>query len=364
MPIDFNENRWEKIKETYRLWWSGELDRPIIPVELEGRDPGRDEPDIPLMTQAICTDLSVSPEDIVDRLDYELSTKIYLGDAFPFFNMNYLGPIVVAGFLGARLDNSTGRVWFHPQEDIPVTELHFEYNPNNIWFKRARDICAVAMDYWQGQVMVGMPSLGGVVDILSTFRPGEKLLVDLYDYPEDVKRLIWEIHEIWHRYFNEFNEIFRTVNGGYVDWGGIYSDKPFSMLECDFSYMISPDMFDEFVKPALKVCSEKIEHSFYHMDGPGQLPHLDSLLTIDNIDGVQWVPGFDDTDSAHYPELFRKIHAAGKKIQCYGDFDTIDAIMEQIGTGKGIHRHVKYGYTEITGQESEIRKRLEKYGIE
>ena len=364
MPIDFNERRWEKIKDTYRMWWAGELDRPIIPVELNGRDPGRDKPDIPLLSQATCTDLSISPEDVVNRLDYELSKVVYLGDAFPLFDMSCFGPGVAAAFLGARLNNSTGLVWFHPQEDLPITDLHFEYDPDNIWLKRIKDICAAAIDYWQGQVLIGMPDLGGILDILSTFRPGEKLPLDLLDHPEEVNRLIWEAHEVWHCCFKVINQILQPINPGYSDWSGIYSNQPSCILQCDFCYMIGPDMFDEFVKPELKVTSEKLSRSFYHMDGSGQLPHLDSLLTIDSIDGVQWVPGFEDPDSTHYPELFRKIQTAGKLIQCYANFDELDAIIEQIGTGRGIHRHVKYGYSEITGSEYQIRKRLEKYGIE
>ena len=364
MNIDFDEGRWKEIKETYRLWWAGQLDRPLIPVELDGRDPGRDKPDIPLLTQATCTDISIPVEDIVDRLDYELSTKIYLGDAFPFIDMAVLGPGVVAAFLGAHLDNSTGRVWFHPEQKLPITELHFEYDPDNIWFKRITDIYTAAMNYWQGQVMLGMPTLGGILNILSTFRPGEKLLLDLYDHPEDVERLTWEIHDIWHRYLRAFNEIIQATNPGYTDWSGLYSDRPSYMLECDFSYMIGPDMFNKFVKPELKASSEMLGHSFYHLDGAGELPHLDSILTIRDIKGVQWVPGFDDPDSRNWPEVFQKIHAAGKLIQCYADFDELDAIIEQIGTGKGIHRHVKYGYSAITGEESKIRRRLEKYGIE
>ena len=96
---------------------------------------------------------------MVDRLDYELSTKIYLGDAFPFFDVGCFGPGALVAFLGARLDNSTGLVWFYPQEKLPITELHFEYDPDNIWFKRIKEICVVAMDRWQGQIMIGMPEI-------------------------------------------------------------------------------------------------------------------------------------------------------------------------------------------------------------
>ena len=32
----------------------------------------------------------------------------------------------------------------------------------------------------------------------------------------------------------------------------IYSEKPYYPLQCDFSAMISPDMFEEFVLPELR----------------------------------------------------------------------------------------------------------------
>jgi len=362
MPIDFDQERWQIVRETYRRWWEGDLDRPIIPVELAGRDPGRDMPSAPLLSQETCADLSVSPEDIVDRLDYELSTRVYLGDAFPYVNMDSFGPGVIAAFLGARLDNSSGRVWFFPQEHVPITEIHVEFDPDNAWFQRIRDICACAMERWQGQVLVGMTDLGGNLDILSAFRPSERLLLDLYDHPDEVKRLTWEAHEAWHRYFDEINQILQPINPGYSDWSGIYSDAPSYMLQCDFCYMISPKMFDEFVKPELQATCKRLSHSFYHLDGVGQLVHLDSLLTIEQLEGVQWVPGDGKPDCAHWPEVYQKIHAAGKKVQIIsGEFKAIDAVVAQLGTGRGVQHRV---FAAPIEREAEVRRQLKKYDIE
>ena len=47
MSIDFSIERWRELTETYRRWWAGELDRPIIAWTVGGQDPGRPEPDIP-----------------------------------------------------------------------------------------------------------------------------------------------------------------------------------------------------------------------------------------------------------------------------------------------------------------------------
>jgi hypothetical protein len=103
--------------------------------------------------------------------------------------------------LGARLDNSTGHVWFFPPDERPIRDIHFEYNPDNVWFQRIKAIYKAGMERWQGSVLMGMTDLGGSQDVLSTFRPSEHLLLDLYDNPAEVERLLWESHEMWHRYY-------------------------------------------------------------------------------------------------------------------------------------------------------------------
>ncbi|MCA9917740.1 MAG: hypothetical protein KC445_07305 [Anaerolineales bacterium] len=316
MAIDFSSARWQQVKETYRQWWSGELERPIVPIQLAGRDPGRPEPKTPLLTQATCTDFSYSPEAIIDRIDYELSRYLYLGDAFPYFNMDCFGPGILAGMLGAQVDNGSGRVWFFPEEKLPISEIHFAFDPENMWYRRLREIYAAGMARWQGIVLLGMTDLGGNLDVLSTFRPSEQLLFDLYDHPEEVKRLTWEAHEAWHQAYAGLNEVLQPLNPGYSDWSGIYSDVPSYMLQSDFCYMISPAMFEEFVKPELSATCQRLPRCFYHLDGVGQIRHLPSLLEIEALDGCS---GFQVQASRvvvngrNYISRFRRW---GRKFRC------------------------------------------------
>ena len=359
MSIDFNQDRWQSLKTVHRQWWQGELRRPIIPIVLKDRAPTRPEPEVPFLTQATCNDLTIPADAVIDRIDYELSLNSYLGDAFPHFNLDCFGPGIIAAFLGGMLDNSTGRVWFHPDEDRDIRDIQFRFDPDNVWFCRICDIYSAGMKRWQGQVLMGMTDIGGNLDILSTFRPSEKLLLDLYDHPEEVKRLTWEAHEAWHQYYNALNSILQPVNPGYSDWSSIYSDQPSYMLQCDFSYMIGPEMFNAFVKPELTATCELLQNTFYHLDGPGQLPHLDSILSINTLQGVQWVPGVGEADCAQWPEVYRKIRDAGKLIQLFGDFDVLDVVYEQLGSVQGIHLR----YAQAKDAES-ARTQLAKYGID
>jgi len=357
MSIDFNYDRWEKIKEDAQLWWSDELERPLIQIVLRGRNPERPEPKTPPISRAVAYNLSISPEDIVERWDYELSCQKFMGDAFPQKWTDF-GPGVAAAFMGARAEPSVGTVWFHPAEHQAIADIQFQYDAENIWLNRIKDISRIAMERWEGLVQVGMTDLGGSLDILSTFRPGKELLLDLYDNPEEVKRLTWDGHALWWKYFDEINEVLQPINPGYTAWAQIYSETPYYMLQCDFCYMISPDMFDEFVKPELTESCRRLDNPFYHLDGPGQLPHLDSLLSIEALKGVQWVPGEGQPGLTEWPEVYQKIRKAGKRLYLWGGFDTLDKLVEQLGSPEGIiimtDAHIS--------QEEEAKSFLRKYG--
>ena len=363
MPIDFSPERWQKVRENYVRWWQGELDRPLVPVLVSGRDPGRPCPPAPLLAQETCTELSWSAEELIDRIDYELESLDFLGDAYPYFNMDCFGPGVGAAFLGARLDNSTGRVWFFPAEARPIKDIHFEYDPHNPWLRRVKDLYRAGMERWQGQVLMGMTDLGGNLDILSAFRPSEQLLMDLYDYPDEVERLLWEAHEMWWKFYDELNAVLQPVNPGYSDWGTIYSDRPSYMLQSDFSYMIGPKMFQRFALPELQATCQRLGRSFYHLDGTGQIPHQPYLLGIEDLDGMQWVPGDGKPDCANWPEVYRPIRAAGKRIQVInGGFHALDALRDQLGSLKGVHYR---GYDLFVQQDKRVlQEQLARFGID
>ena len=337
MVIDFSYERWEKVKADARLWWTGRLGRPLLHTTVAGADPGREKPKTFAGGTNPVYDLSVPAEDIVDHWDWELSRVEYLGDSFPCVWPNF-GPGVLAAYMGSRHEVRDWTVWFYPAERRELADLHFTYDPENVWVRRIKDVCRAAMQRWEGMVLVGMTDLGGTLDVLSTFRPADELLLDLYDHPDEVKRATWEIHQAWWQAYDDITAALQPVNPGHTAWAQIYSQQTSYMLQCDFCYMIGPEMFDEFVKPELAACCERLVNAFYHLDGVGQLPHLASMLQIEALKGIQWVPGTGVESEDGWAPVYRQIHAAGRLQQIYDDdrLEWLDKIAGQIGTADGI----------------------------
>ncbi|OPZ28603.1 MAG: hypothetical protein BWZ02_01258 [Lentisphaerae bacterium ADurb.BinA184] len=342
MNLAFDAKRWQTVRETYGKWWAGELERPLIQITFGGRQPSARKPDIPYYHFDTFYDLAVPAEKIVDWWAYNLETQEFSPDAFPHA-IPYFGPGSAAAYMGAQVHSTpeTGTTWFKPAALLEPDRLHLRHQDGNPWHRRTAELYTAARRRFQGQVQLDMTDLGGNLDLLATFRPNEHLLYDLYDHPAEVKRLTWEAHEQWWRYFEEFTRLAGPENPGFTAWTPIYSATPYYMLQCDFAYMIGPQMFDEFVKPELAACCRRLDHAFYHLDGPGQLPHLDSLLSIPELKGIQWVPGDGQPDITQWPDVYRRIHRAGKRIQMFdsqagGGLKALDIIADQIGSARGI----------------------------
>ena len=358
----FGEDRWARVREVYRDYWNHKLNRPVAGVIIVDKDPGRLAPKAPLLSQANCNDFSFTPEELVDRIDYEMSQYTFLGDAFPQFNMNCFGPGVMAAFLGARLDNSTGNVWFHPKENLDIEDLRFEYDGDNKYLKRIKNIYKAAMNRFEGNVLMGMVDMGGILDVLSSFLPGEQLLFSLYDHPETVKKLAKELDRLWQCFYDDLHSVLRPVNPGYSDWSTYYSETPSYIIQCDFAYMIGNDMFGEFALDGIKAHCKNLDKTVYHLDGTGQLAHLDDLLAIKELDGIQWVPGEGEKPLDEWIEVYQKIAEHNKLMQlCWCGFDVMDNVINAVGHG-GLFQHpLMYG--DASFKEFALSK-LKKYHIE
>jgi len=242
MAIHFSREQYAPLRSAYRQWWDGKLDRPIVPIETFGH-PSAVECRGPLLSFTTAWDFSIDPREFVEAFDTAMDSHRWHGDAFPLFRTTPFGPGAMATFLGCTPQPMPYTVWFQPpRKDIPIEELHFEFDENNPYYRRVHNLFESAMDKWHGRVVVGMMDLGGILDVLQSFRGAENLLMDLYDEPDEVLRCVRELQEMWFLYFDKLNAILEGEACGYSHWYGLYHERPGYILQSDFSYMISPDM--------------------------------------------------------------------------------------------------------------------------
>jgi hypothetical protein len=338
--LNFSQEDWARVERDTVAWWEGELDRPL--VYLASTDPVTTPTSQPRYNYLSNYPLDMPVEAVIDRHAPWLEATHYYADAFPQWWVNF-GPGIMAGFLGADVHSVTEpseTVWFTPAEMKPIEALTLDYDAGNPWWQRVQALTDGIVQRWKGQVATGHTDLGGNLDILASFRDTQQLLFDVIDKPDEVDRLAARITELWIRYYEELDRLIRRREDGLqscrgtTSWTPIWSPGKTYMLQCDFSYMISPAMFERFVMPDLVACCDYLDHGFYHLDGKGEIPHLDLLLSIDRLRGIQWIPGDGQPTPDQWLDLLKRIRDGGKLCQVFVSPEGARHIVRNLG-GRG-----------------------------
>ncbi len=328
--FEFTPADWARIQRNWEAWWAGELERSLVVIE--ARSPG---PDWETYSEFVTR---FPPETRVEQvLDYfepfMQATHLY-GDAFPRWWLN-CGPGVLAAFLGAELEFSSGTTWFKPIKVDSLADLHPTYQPDNFWWRRVRTLTQAAAERWGGRIVIGHTDLGGTLDVLASLRGTQSLLLDLYDSPQEVLDLTRDISQLFQRYYQDLYRLVEIGNrGATACWGPCWSPGRGYMLQSDFAYMISPNMFGEFVLPDLADCCAMLDYAFYHLDGKGQIKHLEQLLSLERLRGIQWIPGDGAPPPEEWMPILRRIRDSGKLCQVYVTPSGALKILHELG-GRG-----------------------------
>ncbi len=291
--------------------------------------------------------LEMPPDELLDLFLPRLEATHFLGDAFPRFWPNF-GPGIVAAFAGAGLRAAPDTTWFSPVDGVKIADLQAKMQVENPWWQHVIAVTQAAVGRWGQQLSIGFTDLGGNLDIVAHLCGTQSLLMDLVDNPREVVRLVDETHRLWISCYDRLYDI--TCRGrGITCWGPCWSPTSGYLLQSDFSYMISPQMYERFVLPDISACCDDLDYPFYHLDGKGQLPHLDMLLSLKRLRGIQWVPGDGQPQAEYWLALIQRIRNSGKLCQVYVSAEGALRILREIG-GKGLCLSINETLTPSQGQ--------------
>lgn len=303
---------WPQAQQRYEAWWQGEvLDRICIAVHA---------PKYPLPEPTIAPqDLAanwIDPDTVMRRQREVLAATYYGGDAFPILRPVSGGMVaVLAAFLGAPL-HILNRQTTYTDPIIADWEQRptLGFAADNPWWQVVRRLLEAGAAEAPGLGYVSIPDLNGPGEILARLRGTAPLAVDLIDRPDEVLAAMPEINQAWYRYWQACNGVIHRHVGGYVFWMGLWSELPATDLQTDFSIMISKTMFDRFFLPFVEEQTHLVQRTVYHLDGPGAVRHLESLLDLPHLSAIQWVPGAGAPPMSRWLPLLHRIQARGKSL--------------------------------------------------
>jgi len=338
---------WKECVEIYRAWWENELTEPLVQIwsPREGVREYRQ-----LDAWWIIRNLG-NIEAIIREFE-EWCQRTYFGAAaYPNLWLN-LGPGVLGAFLGAELVFTGDTVWFgayaDPRKYFKLEELR-ELELKGKWWYLVKRLAEEIGERARGKFIVGRTDIGGGIGVLASLRGVPNMLRDMFTKPNIVEEVICRLTDLWHECYEELYKL--IGQSGTSAWMTIWCPEKWYPIQCDLAYMFSPRMFRRFALPHLREHCRRLDHTIYHLDGVGQLPHVDMLLSIPELDGIQWVPGASEPHrgSEKWYPLYRKILKSDKKLVLSIPSSSLKSVLESV-SHKGLLLSM------WCGSQSEVRK--------
>ena len=307
------KERFASALEGYEKFWNRENHKRCV-LNISGS-----RTKIPFRKPTSVQERWLDEEFIYERYKHSLENGYYAAEGVPMLFTN-LGPGCLSACIGGSYTLADNTIWFDRDPIIKdwenCPEVFLDEN-SEMWKHLTRLQTRYAKD---PDVNFSVTDLGGILDVVSSLRGTENLLYDLYDYPDEVKEFTAKVEKLWFEAFDRQNAVVKASGLPYNSWMNIPSSKPWYPLQCDFCAMISPKQFEEFVLPHIVDQVNYMERSIYHLDGPGEIPHLDMLLDIPGLTGIQWTAGGGEAplwDEKWFP-LYRRIQDKKKNLVLLG----------------------------------------------
>ena len=312
--------RLDSIVARFDAWFHAEVaDRPPVTFLYVWKGGGQTSP---VKTHASRRALMLDAEYHCDCFETEMDDWAYLGDTVPCFK-HELGADQTAALFGGRLEFNESSSWavhcLSDSRDILARQPDMECEE---WQTLRRSIeYSVARS--RGRWLTGLNLCDGSADVLVALRGPEALCYDLCDDLEGVRLACDHVGSFFPRLYDDLRA--RSVLSGLptsfegeVSYGRVFRPG------CDFLCMVSREMAEAAILPALWQQLDWLEHSYFHVDSPGWLKHLDILLAHPKLGGVQWVYGVNNGPASRWIEVYQRIQAAGKAMEIL-PYDVADA---------------------------------------
>ena len=320
------KDNWDDAKRRYMEFWSLENhDRPVIWCTA---------PKAGVTPKAIAAPLSVrdrwlDTSYVIETHREYCRTTFFGGESYPLLWPN-LGPDIMGAITGCELEFSETTSWARHFVDDWVETDPIRVLSDGEWYRRLLRMTSEMLDDADGEYVVGMTDLHPGLDGLVSMRGPENLCLDLADCPEAIVRATRQMYEAFREVVDTLFDMTSGRQDGSSNWTGIWHPGKWYVVSCDFMGMVSEGVFADFVLEEIEREVDFLDASIFHLDGPGALRHLDRLLEIPGLHGIQWVPGAGQPSVRHWIPVLRRIQDAGKAIQVYGPPEDLPALLDDL----------------------------------
>jgi len=316
-----------KTKERFDAFWEYEIiDRPLTSITFEKKKKVILKEKKYNNLKEKWMDFEYRTEEYINRFE----NTVYYADSLPVAFPN-LGPEIFSACCGCEYNFGETTTWSEPC--IIDWEKDFnkgKFDKNSEYFKALEDYTKILLEAGKGKFLVGLTDFHPGGDHLAALRDPQELCIDMIDNVDYVKEKLAESYPAYFNMYDHFYNMIKKYDMPATTWFPAIGSGKFYIPSNDFSCMISSEMFNDiFLEGIIEECNF-LDQSIYHVDGPGALIHLDSLLDIKNLNGIQWVCGTSNEGYHKWVNVYKKIQAKKKSMVVYIMPDELDMVIETL----------------------------------
>ncbi len=328
MSMEFKPDLEKTMQRMDAFWEHSVLERPVIQFTLEKT--AREQLPLPESHHVTPAERWLDVEYQTELTHAQLFNRIFMGNSLPVAFPN-LGPEILAAFYGAPLHfGDYGTSWSEPILSDWAAARQLSLNWVHPYFAKLVELTDAMLARGQNKFIVGLPDFHPGGDLVAALRNPQDFAVDLIESPEQVKTLLKQLQPDYFQIYNFRYQKYHAVGQPITSWLELASYSKYYIPSNDFSAMVSPKMYRQFFLPGIIEECRFLERSIYHLDGPGALRHLDTILAIPELDAVQWVPGAGREGYSKWVDVYQKIQAAGKSLIVYCEISDLELVMQTL----------------------------------
>jgi len=322
--------RTEKLRRHRAFLQQAPTDRPLIGSWLFGFYVHQQYPSVAAAMQPG----PIQPEDIPIDLflqDVDALWAAYneLDDDYPFSMGAFYGVPWMEAIMGCPVFFSGTNLYSRPciqdWQDYAWQRPTLE----NPWAQKLLEFLDALVKHAGGRFACGPTLMRGPADICSAMRGGTELALDLYDHPDNVRRLAALSADVWIEVGKAQLALVPESDSGYmVGCAGLRCWMPQKgiWLQDDAISLLSPRSYRELFLPQVCRIAAEFPAIAFHLHGNTLWP-VDLILSVDGIDVLELNYDAGVCNLGEVIEAWKKVQRHGKPLIAFADV-TIDELRQ------------------------------------
>jgi hypothetical protein len=315
----------DKLKRYHTFWTNAPMARPLIGFSLGGWFPLQSYPGMAKFRgrREIAAN-ELHPDDFLADYDHLVATWGEMEDDV----IRAVAPLPpfpwLEAILGARVQVGDDAIW--------ALEGGFEYadldaldlSSDNPWRCKYLEFVAALNDRFRDRCPVGQPILRGVSDMIAALRGASRMVFDLYDHPEQFRRLAGRCADLLIAIVVEQQSITGPFAGGYeVEQLALWAPGRIIRMQEDGSAFFSPSLYVQHLQGEDERQASSFPYSVIHLHS-SSLFLLDAILNVESLKCIQINKDVGGLEVSGMLPFFKKVQQRGKRLLIRGKLNNGD----------------------------------------